>query len=297
MTYLLYQKERCPTTGALHLQGCLRTPKVIRLQALKDSLGEPTIHLEPASNWAKVKSYCRKQETRVEGPWEHGTDVQGRRSDLAIPCQMVLAGKREREIAELHPEVYVKYFKGIQQLQRIVTRAEPREKRVALFWGATGTGKTRMVYDNTDTESLYNVFCTKSPWFDGYNGHRTVLLDECGPGMMNINIFKRILDRYPMEVPVKGGCVKWNPEVVVMTSNDPLEEWYPTASRDNLNAIKRRVTIFKFPEQKWLAEAWIRGGGVETRTWGLPEPTQVDSETEPDAIDLYDVLHRENAVS
>lgn len=269
----------------------------MRLGALKEAMGEPTIHLEIAKEWAKVKAYCRKAETRVDGPWEWGTDTQGRRSDLAGPCQMVLAGKRERDVAEQHPEVYVKYFKGLQQLQRILKKPEPREKRVALFWGATGSGKTRMVYDNSEPDQLYNVFCTKSPWFDGYTGQRIALLDECGPGMMNINIFKRILDRYPMEVPVKGGAVQWNPEVIVLTSNDPLEEWYPTASRDNMNAIRRRLTVFKFPEQKWLAEAWIKAGGIETRTWGLAPPTQVESETEPDVIDLYDVLHRENAVS
>ena len=114
--------------------------------------------------------------------------------------------------------------------------------------------------------------------------------------MMNVNILKRILDRYPMDVPVKGGHVRWNPETIVMTSNDPLEEWYPGLSRENLLALKRRMTIFEFPKDKWLAECWIKGSPEARRaTWGLidAEPTLVD---DADPIDLFDVLHREDAV-
>lgn len=298
LSYLLYQKERCPTTGRLHLQGCLRTPKAIRMAALKAALKLDTIHLEPAKDWPKVKNYSKKTESRVEGPWEHGSDTQGRRSDLASPCQAILAGKREREIALEYPETYVKYFRGFQQLHRITKLAQPREKRVALFWGTTGSGKTRMVHDHCEPDELYNTFCIKTPWFDGYNGQRVALLDECGAGMMNVNMLKRILDRYPMDVAVKGGHVRWNPETVVLTSNDPLEEWYPGLSRENLLALKRRMTIFEFPKEKWLAECWMKGSNppqAGNPTWGMAsvEPTLVDDE---DPIDLFDVLHREDAV-
>lgn len=153
-----------------------------------------------------------------------------------------------------------------------------------------------MVHDHVESDDLYNTFCLKTPWFDGYSGHKVALLDECGAGMMNVNILKRILDRYPMDVPVKGGHVRWNPETIVMTSNDPLEEWYPGLSRENLLALKRRMTIFEFPKDKWLAECWIKGRPEARRaTWGLTdvEPTLVDDN---DPIDLFDVLHREDAV-
>lgn len=71
MNFLVTQLERGSTTGALHLQGAVRMKNPTRLKAMKEALG-PTAHLEKTNQWDKAVQYCKKEETRVKGPWEFG---------------------------------------------------------------------------------------------------------------------------------------------------------------------------------------------------------------------------------
>lgn len=256
--YATWQLEAAPSTGQLHVQAAVRFATALRLAAVKRLF--PTAHLEPAGNWERLKAYCTKEESRVAGPWERGRDLgRGHRSDLDAIAEGVAAGTDLRTIARDHPATYVRNYKGLAALQQLLHQPPAMERRVALFVGPTATGKTRMVYDNLD--DVYSVFCIKSPWFDGYTGQRNVVLDECGPGMMNHNFLKRLLDRYPITVPVKGGSCAWMAQTIVLTSNVPIEEWFSGTNIHHADfaALKRRMRIFNFPDEKWLAECWVRG--------------------------------------
>lgn len=69
------QKEICPTTGKIHMQGAIISTKQHRWSGCKGdykvgaSLREiiPGVHIEPASNWAKLLQYCKKEDTRAPG--------------------------------------------------------------------------------------------------------------------------------------------------------------------------------------------------------------------------------------
>ena len=75
---------------------------------------------------------------------------------------------------------------------------------------------------------------------------------------MNIHYLKNLLDRYPMDVPIKGGRTAWNPELIIMTSNLPLELWYPSAREEDLAALRARMQQFHFPSERDAALAWMR---------------------------------------
>lgn len=76
--------------------------------------------------------------------------------------------------------------------------------------------------------------------------------------MMNHNFLKRLLDRYPITVPVKGGAESWSADCIVLTSNVDLETWYPGLPLSDFNALKRRIEIFQFPGDKKKAIEWLR---------------------------------------
>jgi len=83
-----------------------------------------------------------------------------------------------------------------------------------------------------------------------------------------------------MQIPVKGGSAVWNASTVIMTSNQPIEEWYPFSKKDDIDALRRRIRIFEFPQEKWLAECWIKGEApvIPSRgTWGgaVAEPSPI----------------------
>lgn len=282
MTFLKFQLEKAPSTGALHLQGVVALKDRKRMAQVKALLGEAA-HVEQAKAWKEAVAYAGKEETRVDGPWQWGKlEGMGTRTDLEVLAKKVMAGETMRDIAVSDPVGFCRYGKGLQLLKTTTVKPQPIERRCALFWGTTGTGKTRLAFETFP--NLYTVFNLKNPWFDGYGGEKQVLLDECGmDGMMHIDILKRLLDRYPMMVPVKGSAVAWEAETVILTSNMPIEEWYPLARKDDMDALKRRVKIFHFPAEKWLAEAWITGkeGAIkrdrpQAASWGAP--VEIDSE-------------------
>lgn len=103
-------------------------------------------------------------------------------------------------------------------------------------------------------------------WFDGYNFEHVVLFDEMGPDALSIQRMKKLLDRYKEQVPVKGGFVAWCAEVVILTSNYPMMEWWPKASAADFSALARRVTVFDFDEPRQRVEAteWCRAVAART---------------------------------
>lgn len=69
--YGIWQQERCPTTGRLHLQCYFEFKKPMRMRAVKGALGDATAHVEPRRGTREdAREYCRKEESRVDGPWE-----------------------------------------------------------------------------------------------------------------------------------------------------------------------------------------------------------------------------------
>lgn len=257
LTYIVIQIEMAPTSGQLHVQGAISLSQPTRLMMMKKFL--PTAHWEQARDWNRLVAYCKKEESRVAGPWEWGSPPsgQGSRTDLKLASAMIQSGSTMKTIAQQMPEVIVKYHKGLLYLKSLQEQSKYKPKKVGLFYGMTGSGKTLTAHEELD--DLYTVFDIKTPWFDGYQGESSVLMDECGIGMMNYNYLKRILDGYRMDVPIKGGSVAWTPDTIILTSNIPLEEWYPFIPKEDLWALERRIRKFEFPKDKQLAVAWLRG--------------------------------------
>ena len=166
---------------------------------------------------------------------------------------MVKAGKRPREVAESEPGVWVKYHKGLQSLCDVLQplSREFKRKEVYILVGPTGIGKTRWVYDNFEDLWRAPPAEEKSQWYDGYNGEKVALFDDFkgGPSYQEA---LQLCDGREMRVRIKGGFVKWNPDVVIFTSNYEPSTWWPV---QDLSAFRRRVTQYK----RWNEEGgcWV----------------------------------------
>lgn len=70
----IVQKEKCPETGQVHFQGFLMLKSPARLAGIKKLLQANSAHLEKAKGTpTEAWEYCKKEESRVEGPWTFGT--------------------------------------------------------------------------------------------------------------------------------------------------------------------------------------------------------------------------------
>ena len=91
--YFVYQVENCPTTGRDHIQGYLELKSQTRFNQVKQMFAPAVIHLEgrKAKSSIPAINYCKKEETRVDGPWEFGTPAvdEGERGKPKIDWMQV----------------------------------------------------------------------------------------------------------------------------------------------------------------------------------------------------------------
>jgi len=250
----IYQMEIATGTGRHHWQGFVRFKSPVRRSYVKTVLGSTHVHVEKVIDPAAARKYCQKDDTRAPGfdrviAGDRGH--QGKRSDLDEIVAAVTAKCSLKRIAEDHPKAYVKFHKGIAALRSAIAPAQCRDVQVFSLIGPTGCGKTRFVVDRYPVEVRNTVFDSKTPWFDGYDQHPVMLIDEFGPGQMASGFLKKLLDRYDVSLPVKGASVPMCAKLVFLTSNYDVHQWYPNTGAQDHAALERRMTIVDCTVDGW----------------------------------------------
>ncbi len=244
VVYCVFGRER-GEEGTPHLQGYLQLGTRLRLGQIRRIC--PRAHLEARKgSHVQARDYCMKDGHSLE-EGEPEEVQQGKRNDLVALKNDLDAGKRNRDIADNHFGSFLKYQRGINAYR--LARAKDRDWMcsVVIYWGRSGAGKTRSVIDNIpDREDIY--IHPGEPWFDGYDQHPIVLFDDFGGSEFKLTYLLKLLDRYPMRVPIKGGYVQWVPKEIYITSNQDPMLWFARALPEHVNALMRRVTnIVCFP--------------------------------------------------
>jgi len=240
--YVVFQKEK-GDEGTEHYQGYVEfsTPK--RLAAVKKLL--PRAHWEARRGTAdEARDYCMKDDSRVNGPWESGTFTKtpGKRTDLEDLYKLARSTATLAEVADACPGPYMRHYKAVQHVRQLAALDKPtrtEDLKVYVLYGAPGLGKTRTVYNKFP--DVYSVPLGKDLWFDNYKGERIVLLDDFSGNLRLVDCL-RLLDRYPIQVPVKGGFVWWCPAKIFITCNVHPRNWYDyTTRQDSYKALTRRI--------------------------------------------------------
>lgn len=247
-SYYIYQREKCPETGRIHIQGYAEFDRQLDLNVVKSSVfDDNTIHIERARGNAQQNiQYCSKSSSRVGEPVTFGTPKkQGERTDLREFASQV--GKvSDREMMEKFPAYMLRYSKGYTFLKSIELKTQSMiDRKVTSFcyWGTAGAGKTRKVYDLYGYE---NVYCYEpignGVWFDGYDGEDVLLFDDFY-GNLPFAFLLRVLDRYPLRLPIKGSFTWAQWSIVVFTSNVHPDKWYKhlEKTQDMDDAFHRRL--------------------------------------------------------
>lgn len=248
-SYYTYGRET-GESGTPHLQGYIELNGKRRFSSLKRSLTEvglERIHLEPRRGTSdEAADYCHKDGNYIEFG-QRSKSRQGRRSDLINLRDDLLAGHALVDIAQNHFAAFIRYQRGINAFRSVMASKRMWEMEVFVLWGKTGTGKTRRVFEEVGDRPLY---CHPGgPWFDGYDGEEDVLFDEFSGSYFALPYLLKLLDRYPMQVPIKGGFVSFIPKRIWITANYPPNEWYATAKEEHVAALMRRLTdIQEFTE-------------------------------------------------
>lgn len=220
--------------GTPHLQGLLSVDPKKSMRQILDIIQSP-IHVEVARDVKALLEYNEKDENYVEfGSRPVG---KGHRSDLTALKNDLDKKRPLKNIADTHFSNFIRYHRGINEYRRLVSVPRDFKTLVIVYHGPTGSGKTRAVVDNATDLWSYS----SDGWFDGYDQHKQVIFDDFSGSEFKLNYLLKLLDRYPMQVKVKGGFVNWAPEEIYITSNLNPTDWYKNAHQEHVNALFRRI--------------------------------------------------------
>lgn len=242
-----YQREESPETKRLHWQGYVEFDSPVRMAGVKTAIGDNAAHLEiRAGSRAQAIQYCSKTASRVDGPWyfgccKPGSGGQGERNDLKKIAEEIKTYGLPTAI-DANPGAYIKFTRGMESYARHCMPKPPRWRNLSVttLVGRAGVGKSRLVYKSHAQETIYPLMNPDGGvlWFDGYDRQDVLLIDDFD-GWISYKKLLRLLDGYPLQVQVKGSVTTAFWTKVYITSNTPIESWYPTMT--DLSALRRRI--------------------------------------------------------
>lgn len=228
-------------SGTPHLQGYICFSRRTSLRCAREAVGTRA-HLEIMRGTpSQAAAYCEKGgEAETYGELPGG---RGHRSDIQSAYAAVKAGTTKRELLELFTVAYARAPRMLSEALLLHAPCRKWKTVVKVYYGETGTGKTRKAYEEAEAPYVH----PGGVWFDGYDGEQDVIFDDFGGSEFKLTYLLKLLDRYPMRVPVKGGFVQWVPRNIWITSNYPVNEWYPHAKDEHKKALRRRIeTVMRF---------------------------------------------------
>lgn len=237
LCYIKGQKE-IGEGGFEHWQVLAVTKKKCTLRQVKNAL-HSTAHVELSRSEA-ANDYVWKEDTRVPGTqFESGALPlsRARKTDWELIVRNAKAGALD----DIPGDILIRNYGAIKRIRVDHMVPIPRDEVIVnVYYGPTGTGKTRRAHDEIAGREYFD----KNPltkWWDGYRGQKLCLIDEFAGRVDIINLL-RWLDRYPCTVEVKGFSVPLEATEFWITSNLSPEEWYPDASAQHKLALRRRLT-------------------------------------------------------
>lgn len=239
-SYVLFQLEIGEESKTEHFQGHLELTKGMTISALQKQTGEFKFgFLAPCVDREKSIKYVTKGKTKVAGPWSFGEPkIQGYRTDLQEVCEMIKNGTSFKTIAEEYPMQIVRYGRGFKELKSLLTEDRVGWKPfLTVIKGSPGRGKSKFIYDNHDSKSIY-CKSAKTVWWDGYDGHTVAVINEFGPkSPITMEELNELIDYYPCQVQIKHGSANFVARHVYITTNHAPSDWWT----GDMSSFWRRV--------------------------------------------------------
>jgi len=243
--FICFGLEIAPETGTPHIQGYLECAGQKARRTLSKAF--PRAAFFQANGTAEQNiAYCSKEGKFFEDgenpliPAEDGSlKGQGRRNDIHRVKQIIANGGGMADIIDEAGS-----YQSLKAGELLLKYSEPRRAvKPVVIWihGPTGTGKSALAGELAP-DAWWTAKSLK--WWDGYDAHRNVVIDDFRADYCTFHEMLRILDRHPYRVETKGGSRQLLATRIVVTSPFPPESVY--REREDIGQLLRRIdrTIF-----------------------------------------------------
>jgi hypothetical protein len=217
------------------------------IEKCRGTVSDNVNYIKKSGKWELDES---KQEKKIEGTFEeYGSqppDTRGKRSDMSELYQMVMDNMTNAEIIASNQD-YILQIDKLDKVRTTILTEKYKETvrldlKVIYISGATGTGKTRGVFEKNGYANVYRVTDYQHP-FDGYNCQSVICFDEFRSSL-RLKDMLLYCDIYPLELPSrftnKFACYN----KIYIVSNWELERQYYEMQREDKEsweAFLRRI--------------------------------------------------------
>ncbi len=234
--------------GTPHYQAYFYFENAISFASIKKSL--PKAHIEQArGSPTQNRAYCTKDNAIL---LELGDlPVQGVRSDLDFVRSELQGGANMAGIVAI-----ARSFQSIKVAEAWLTYNEPERStapEIRWFWGETGAGKTHRALEWLGPGAY--IAMDSSKWWQGYDGHEAVLIDDFRQGWCSFRELLRLTDKYPVKIENKGGSRQFVATKIAITCPFAPEDLYYHG--EDIQQLVRRVTavyVSPWSDQDMLLE-------------------------------------------
>jgi len=231
-SYKLIAKEHAPSTGTPHIHVYLELENGKSFARMKKIFPRANIKVA-LGNAEQNKTYLSKECLYFE---EGIPKKQGQRSDIDIVREQLAEGANIRSViqtARSHQsikiaDIWFKYFE------------KPRNWKTKVTWiyGSSGVGKTRLATERCEGHDIY-MCMENTKWFEGYDGHSHVIVDDIREGDYKFQTLIKMIDRYEFRVECKNGSRQFLAKEIYITAPKHPKVMFEFSGEDTYQLIRR----------------------------------------------------------
>lgn len=238
--YSIIAKEVGDECGTPHLHATLCYKNEVSWDNQKKKF--PRANIRPCNDVKDSIAYCKKlKDWEEKGTAPKG---QGKRSDLDEVRSQVRNGSNMRDIISVASNY--QSLRSAELLYKYIEQPRRWKTRVIWIYGPTGTGKTHYAKEllkHSGYPDYYEAMDT-GRWFEKYDAHEGVLIDDMREDFMRYSAMLKFLDENGFTVEVKGGSRQFLAKMVVITCPFHPQVLYTNIGEDIKQLLRRIEAIY-----------------------------------------------------
>jgi len=231
--------------GNPHLQGYIQFASPTSFNTIKHHI--PKGHIEKAKGSARANyEYCSKEKIFYE---EGDRPNPGKRTDIdGIKTYIQETDNPTMVDIITNNSTNNQTIKYAESLLKYLEKGRTTKPRVLWYYGDTGTGKTHTAYEeHPDAYIKDNDF----HFFEGYDAHKTVIIDDMRYDTFKYNALLKMLHKYPNRVNVKGASRQNLAQTIIITAPQSPYEMFEGRVTENIGQLIRRIDEIRHFTEKY----------------------------------------------